>query len=165
MLKVRKLLNKCPYRSPEAVSEAIADLLKDKVVCEIGCAEGDNMTFMKRFCKRVFGFDYDPKRYQPAIDRGLDVRYGDYHIQQIPEAEVYYFWPDDTYECPMLIEKIIAQGKPCTIVAAADEGWKPEVPCILDCHKRFGGEVRKVKFHEGDGDRENGTFHLLIVRS
>ena len=86
--------SKSPWRSPMVVSEAISDIIKDKVVCELGCAEGDNMVFMARYANEVIGFECDTKRGSVAEKRRLKVIYGDYHKDKIPKADVYYFWPN-----------------------------------------------------------------------
>lgn len=155
-------INKCPHRSPMAVSEAIQDIVKDKLVCELGCAEGDNLMFMARFCERAFGLDNS--RHQQAIDRGLDVCYGDYRKDPIPFADVYYFWPDDgEKDNEFLVNKIISQGNKCTIVVAGDTGYPKEIPSVKRCAENNNGELRRVPFDEGEGHRENGIFLLAII--
>ena len=161
--KIGSPVNKCPFRSPMAVSESLADLIKDKTVFEIGCAQGDNLIFMSRFCKKVFGFDNKQDRCLIAQSRGLDAIYGDYRIDDFPKADVYYFWPNKCEDNEFIINKIFAQGNPCKIIVAADDGFAPEVPNIKKCVDKFGGEIRKVRFYEGDGHRENGTIYLAII--
>ncbi len=95
-----------PYRSPKAISESIKEIIKDKVVCDLGCGEGDNMVFMSKYAKKVVGLEYSD-RINPAIERGLDVMRGDYYeldFDDFPKADVYYFWPlngdeDNKYLC------------------------------------------------------------------
>ena len=53
---------KPPYRSPEAVSENISDLINGRIVCELGCGAGDNIIYLMRFAKKVFGLDINPER-------------------------------------------------------------------------------------------------------
>ena len=74
-----KPVSECPHRSPMAVSDFVKDLIKDKKVCELGCAEGDNIVFMSRYAKEVVGLEYDDSRLNVAIARGLSVTKGDYY--------------------------------------------------------------------------------------
>jgi len=37
-------IRETPHRSPLVVAEALKDVLTGKIVCDLGCAEGDNMT-------------------------------------------------------------------------------------------------------------------------
>jgi len=152
-------VNKCPYRSPMAVSDAIADIIKDKVVCELGCAEGDNLGFMVRYAKRVFGTECLRRRYVHAQERGFEVLIQDYRIDPIPAADVYYFWPDDVErDSEFLVQKILSG----TIIAAGDEGYPPESPVI----KRIAqsGRLIEVPFNEGEDHREQGVFLLALVK-
>lgn len=160
-----KTYSKCPHRSPIAISDSIKDLLKDKKVCELGCAEGDNLVFMSRYAREVVGLEYDPHRISVAEERGLNVTRGDYYQDTLPSADVYYFWPNDgVKDNEFLVEKIYANEDFCgTIIVAGDTGFPPEPPVVKKCAEKWKGVIREVKFHEGDGDRENGTFILAII--
>jgi len=156
-------VSKCPFRSPKAVSDAIKDLIQDKLVCELGCAEGDNLVFMSQYAKKAIGFEYMPRRYQVAQQRGLDVIVGDYYKDDVPEAEVYYFWPDDgERDSEYLIQKLLEKpGFNGTIIVGADTGFPPEVPSLRRC--AAWGEIREVPYNEGPGHREHGVFLLAII--
>lgn len=156
-------VNKCPYRSPMAVSDAIADIIRDKVVCELGCAEGDNLAFMGRYAKKVFGIEYLPRRYHHAQKRGFEVLIQDYRNSPIPDADVYYFWPDNVKrDSEYLVSKILKnQEFDGTIIAAGDAGFPPDSPVIKRIAK--SGRLIEVPFNEGNGYRENGIFLLAIV--
>jgi hypothetical protein len=154
---------KPPYRSPMAVSDAIKDLIKDKVVCELGCAEGDNLVFMARYAKKVIGFEYMKRRYQVAQKRGLDVTVGDYYKDPLPDADVYYFWPDDgEKDSEYLVQKLLKKpGFNGIIIVGADPGFPPEVPSLGRCAR--WGQLIEVPYDEGKGHREHGTFLLAII--
>jgi len=157
--------SKCPFRSPEAISEAIQDIIKDKVVCELGCAEGDNMVFMSRYAKKVIGVDNNQTRLNKAIERGFDVVNGNYY-HVLPKADVYYFWADKgTIDNEPLTERIYStpdfEGY---IIVAGDIGFQTEPPAVKKCAERWNGELREVKFCEGSGVRESGTFILAIIK-
>ena len=172
-----KTFSKCPHRSPMAISEAIEPIIKNKVVCELGCAEGDNMVFMARYAKEVIGLEYDSERYDAAIKRGLNVVVGDWYECEFPKADVYYFWPNDgVKDNPFLVEKIYSnEDFKGTIIVAGDSGFidgiasssthEPcEVTSVKQCVEIWGGELMEVDFDEGNRHRENGTFILGIIK-
>ena len=172
----RNIFSKCPFRSPEAVSHAIKDIIRDKTVCELGCAEGDNMVFLSRYAKKVFGFDNKEERYEVAKKRGLDIRALDYRNEDVPLAEVYYFWPDEGYkDNDYLIRKLISNKDfKGVIVVAADSGHtgirlggphRAESMVVRQCADYWGGEIITVPFNEGDGYRESGEFILAVIKS
>ena len=171
-----KIFSKCPHRSPEAISVAVKDIIQDKIVCELGCAEGDNMVFMSRHAKKVFGFDNKEERYEIAQKRGLDIRALDYRNEDVPLAEVYYFWPDEGWlDNDFLIRKLVSNKDfNGTIIIAADCGHtgirlggphRAESMVVRQCAEYWGGKVMTVPFNEGDGYRESGEFILAIIKS
>ena len=156
MVKVQPPVNKCPHRSPQAVSDVIKDIIQDRIVCELGCAEGDNLFFMSRYAKQVKGFEYMERRYRVAQQRGLDVTVGDYYKDELPEADVYYFWPDDgERDSEYLVQKILSKpGFNGTIIVGGDTGFPPEIPSLKRCAKL--GRLVEVPYNEGSGHREHG---------
>jgi hypothetical protein len=147
------------------VSHAIKDLIQNKVVCELGCAEGDNMVFMSRYAKKVIGVEVNPKRYKPAQDRGLEIIVADYLHDDIPEADVYYFWPNlPDRDNEFLIDKILSNDSfNGTIIVGGDTGFPPDPVTINKCLSKFGGVLREVPFNEGPNGRQSGVFLLAII--
>ena len=160
-----KPVSECPHRSPMAVSDFVKDLIKDKKVCELGCAEGDNIVFMSRYAKEVVGLEYDDSRLNVAIARGLSVTKGDYYKDDLPAADVYYFWPNDgVKDNEFLVNKIYSNDKfKGTIIVAGDTGFSPEPPTVKKGAEKWGGEIKEVEFNEGNGHRQSGTFILAII--
>lgn len=149
-----------------AVSEAIAPIIKGKIVCELGCAEGDNMVFMSRFAKKVIGLEVKGERRQHAEKRGLDVVNGNYYSEDtdLPEAEVYYWWPNNPADHEHLVQRIYSNSAwEGTIIIAGELGYRNEPDLVRQCTKKWGGTLMEVDFHEGDGNRENGTFLLGVI--
>lgn len=158
----------CPKRSPKAVSEAIKDIIAGKVVCELGAGVGDNMMFMSLYAKEVIGFEYAAVRYEIAHQRGLNVIVGDYFKDDLPEAEVYYFWPDKALkDNEYLMRKILSNENFWgTIIIAADSGAPAKVKEVYEverCAKISGGRIMKVPFNEGNGRRQRGVMTLAII--
>ena len=155
-----------PYRSPKAAIDSTSEFIQDKVVCDLGCAEGDTMVFMSKYAKEVIGFEFDKTRGSVAEEKGLNVIYGDYFKDDLPEAEVYYFWPDEgAIANDFLINKIHStEGWSGTIIVGGDSNFHPE-PAILDeCVRKWKGDLKKIEWREGDGYRQGGTFLLCVIK-
>lgn len=163
MALMQSPVNKCPYRSPMAVSETIKHLIQGKKVCELGCAEGDNLFFMARYAKEVIGFEYLERRYKVAQQRGLNVVVGDYYKDPIPDADVYYFWPDDgEKDNEYLVQKLLNKpGFDGIIIVGGDTGFPPEIPSVKRCSQ--WGTLLQISYNEGTGHREHGVFNLAVI--
>lgn len=161
-----KTYRDCPYRSPMAISVAIKDIIEDKVVCDLGCAEGDNMIFMSRFARHVKGLE-SSDRIKVALERGLDVVRGDYYQIELPNADVYYMWPDNgPIDNVFLVKRIMANPDfKGHIIVVGDYGCPPEPATVSLCAKVWGGELREVEFNEGKGYRQSGKFILAVLKA
>jgi len=159
---------KTPYRSPLVVVDAIKDIIKDKVVCELGCAKGDLFPIFSKYAKEVKGLEYKPKYVDFCREQGYNVIQGDWDIDELPEADVYYFWCYNYSQNEPLIERILdKKGFKGKIIAASDATFKehPEVQTIKECNDRWGGELVIVPFNEGSEYRQSGEFVLTIIDS
>jgi hypothetical protein len=85
----------------------------------------------------------------------------------LPSAGVYYFWPDDgAGDDEFLVHKILSnQEFKGHVIVAGDYGYSPEPPAVRACAERWGGELREVKFSEGAGWRQSGTFILAVLEA
>lgn len=157
-----------PFRSPRAVSEALQDILRGKVVCELGCAEGDNLVFMSRYAKSVFGMERQARRYALAQERGLEIVVGDYLKDPIPDADVYYCWPDNASTDDEAVVSRIVTTKPAFaghIVVGGDPQCTlhPEEEIVRRLAEQ--GELREVPYDEGSDVRQHGIFLLAVLRA
>ena len=120
------LIRKVPARTPIIISYKIRKLVKNKIVCELGCAEGDNMILISQYAKKVIGLDINADRIAFSKNRNLDIRLSDYRIDSIPSADVYYFWPSNSFrDSPYLIWKIINNSNSnCIIISGCDNAVK-----------------------------------------
>tara|TARA_Y100001935_G_scaffold102380_1_gene85052 strand:- start:211 stop:837 length:627 start_codon:yes stop_codon:yes gene_type:complete len=158
-----KLITLPPRRTPAVISDEISTIIKDKVVCELGCAEGDNMLLMGRYAKTINGIDLNKERLKHAINRNLDVKKLDYRINKLPEADVYYCWPSNGLrDIPFLIWKIYkANKKKSIVIFGADASVKSEK--FISQFLSFFFDLRKIKYDEGNAHRQSGVFHLNII--
>lgn len=156
-------LRQTPYRTPEAVSAAMKDLIKGKVVCDLGCAEGDHLAFLSRYARKVIGVENDAARYIHAVNRGFEVVVGNYLSCELPDAEVYYAWPDDGPRDNRVLVTRLKEKQPCTLVLAADRGFPYEVQPVEKLAEDYGGRLMEVSFNEGPKPRQSGIFLLCVL--
>lgn len=84
-----------PTHTPLEVAEEIKDLIKDKVVCDVGCGDGLFMREMAKHAKEVFGIEQDEELCELATRNGLNVYHTDAFFEPLPKADVYYIWTKD----------------------------------------------------------------------
>jgi hypothetical protein len=159
-----KAIRQAPFRSPRAISERFADLVKGKVFCDLGCAEGDNLTFFDRFAKEVIGIDSDKKRLSAAKKRGLRVRLADYFKDDIPIADVYYMWPDCPEQHFPLVKRLKKLKLTGILILVSELSWKGDKSHIVeDCARQFNGKVIDVAFNEGKKHRQSGVMRVGVI--
>lgn len=82
--------------TPPEVATLISDVIKDKVVCDVGCGEG---TFMEALRANgavdLIGIEEEEDWAYKAADKGFRIMLGSSWFQPLPEADVYYLWSRD----------------------------------------------------------------------
>jgi len=115
-----------PYRSPLKVAEVLKDIIKDKVVCDVGCACGDLMFEFSKYAKKVVGVEHEEKRAKIARERGFEV-----YENTVPDADIYYVWVGD-WGLPDVMEKL--KGKKGRLILSEEDrrselgGYEIEIP-------------------------------------
>jgi SAM-dependent methyltransferase len=150
MDRPRLILN-YPWRSPSIVPATIQNIIKDKVVCDVGCAYGDLLVELSKFCKRAIGVENDKERLCVARQRGFEVE-----EVSIPLADVYYVWIGEA-SLPWVLETLKDRSG-LLILAEGDiqkhlGGYELEI--IID--EKFD-EIAKLEGHES-----RDTFRIQIV--
>jgi hypothetical protein len=79
-------------QTPPEVADLISDVIKDKVVCDVGCGGGSFMVEMARYAKEVIGIEEEEEWGRHAANRGFDVYGNNVFFHPLPEADVYYIW-------------------------------------------------------------------------
>ena len=131
-----------PDRSPLNIAFVLKDIIKDKTVCDIGCACGDLLIEFSKFCKNVLGVERNKDHLYVARARGLVV-----NENEIPDADVYYVWANADG-----LEDIMQKMKNKKgILVLSEESRNPVL----------GGYEIEVPLLEHDENRKN--FHLQIV--
>jgi len=121
------------------------------------------MLLMERFAKKVIGIDLKIDRLEIAIKRQLNVKKSDYRLDNLPEADIYYFWPSNVLrDTPYLIWKIMKRKESYGAIifgsgsSIRSERFSSFIFSIFSCFK-------KIDYDEGKGHRQSGTFHLNII--
>ena len=82
--------------TPDGVAELIADVIKYKVVVDVGCGEGNFMeALVKNGAKDCIGIEEEESWAYKAADKGFRILIGSSWFQPLPEADVYYLWTKD----------------------------------------------------------------------
>lgn len=144
-----------PYRSPHAVIEIIKDVIKDKIVCDLGCGAGDLMIAMEKYAKKVMGIEKNGLTIHEVNKRGLDITEGDVFTDKIPEADVYFFWIEKSLYAPIL--KRIKKG---IVIFGADPAIAEDIEIA---RLELKGKWREINYNEGEGLRQKGIFKVFIT--
>lgn len=115
-----------PWRSPIEIPGLVKNYLKGKTFCEIGCGEGDLLKEFAKYADKAYGIEHNSDYFQ-ALDKVNDEhdnievikgfisiypnQEGDLKIEDIPKADVYYFWISEGTD-EILIDKL----PPSTII-------------------------------------------------
>lgn len=82
--------------TPPGVAELIADVIKDKSVCDVGCGEGTFLESLREHgASTLIGIEEEKEWAYAAADKGISVFMGSSWFQPLPEADVYYLWTRD----------------------------------------------------------------------
>ena len=160
-----RCVSRVPHRSPEAVIDALSNLLHDKVACDLGCGDGDIMVFMSRYARRVVGIELPGGQMRRAALRGLDVVAGDMLVEDFPPADVYYVWISQHLNL-FVVKKLLSDDSfhGIIVVAMGDRQTLDRQPEFKEFAHTFC-ESRLVPYNEGDGPRESGTFGLVTINA
>ena len=163
MNKNINLLTKPPRRTPIIVSQKIKFILKNKIFCELGCAEGDNLALVNEYAKRVIGIDINVDRIHFAKERNLNVEICDYRIESIPRADIYYFWPSNSLrDTPYLIWRLISKMHHNRVIIFGCDNAVKNDRIISYIYSIFSKRLT-FRYNEGSGFRENGFFSINII--
>lgn len=82
-------------QTPAEVADLIKDIIKDKVVCDVGCGGGSFMVAMAKHAKEVIGIEENEDWAWTAAEKGFKVYGENTFFYPLPEADVYYLWSKD----------------------------------------------------------------------
>src|SRR3990167_11161349 len=84
-----------PGHSQLGIAELVKDIIKDKIVCDIGCGQGELMKEFSKYAKTVFGVENTEEVAKIAESKGFKVLHQDSFYEELPPADVYYLWTRD----------------------------------------------------------------------
>jgi|TARA_R110000824_G_scaffold82768_10_gene207486 SAM-dependent methyltransferase len=120
------MVEKYPWRGAAVVAHALAPYIQGKVVCDLGCGGGDLAWLMGRWAKEVVGVEFDSNRLDKAlvpsparVRDNVTFKKLDYFASPIPDADVYYFWPNEAMSLLPLMEMLEEREKPLLLIGGA----------------------------------------------
>jgi hypothetical protein len=137
------------HSTPNEIADLIKDIIQDKIVCDVGCGDGTFMKALSKYAKSVIGIEYDPKNYEMAQKKGLNVFFYDsffvpLHTYITPPPDVYYLW---TRDCMGVYLKAKEEGTHGTFIFG--NSARPSTKAFLNL---LDAEVRETKIPFGDKD-------------
>jgi len=81
--------------TPIEVVEIFKDIIKDRVVCDVGCGNGELMEEMAKYASLVIGIEEQIDISKIASDRGFTVYVRNTFFEPLPRADIYYLWTKD----------------------------------------------------------------------
>lgn len=82
--------------TPPQIADVLKDIIENKVVCDIGCGDGDLLVAFKKHAKDVIGVEEVGLLAKAARSRGLNVISDNFFFTPIPKANIYYSWTRDS---------------------------------------------------------------------
>lgn len=82
-------------QTPDEIADLIQDIIKDKVVCDIGCGGGSFMKSLSRYAKEVHGIEEEREWAEIAGEKGFEIMMENAFSFPLPKADVYYCWSKD----------------------------------------------------------------------
>jgi len=76
--------------SPTEVAEALAPMIKGKVVCDLGSHTGKFGADLNKYAEKVICVDKEKSDLEQCEKRGLEGVHGDIFDIEYPDADVYY---------------------------------------------------------------------------
>ena len=170
----KSMLEDYPMRGPAAAVYGLRPYIEGKIVCDLGCGGGDLLWLMGRWAEKAIGVEYDSGRYRKAMEQrgeldNVTVRCLDYFSEPIPDADVYYCWPNDPVTIERLIAALSEQHAPTTLIMGSRLIWieceregKPftygngnvRAPNFLSLLNKHGGEIVSFPYRESTAIRD-----------
>ncbi len=92
------------------VAETLSDILANKSICDLGTEKGGQLAAFSTYAREAKGIEISYDSYLISKARGLDVVLGDYTIDKIPVADIYYYWPYNFKILPTLVGELLVVG-------------------------------------------------------
>lgn len=167
-------IDSCPVRSPLLVADHLVELVRDKIIFEVGTRNGDILSCVSRFAKVAYSAEIQPEYCEKLRQRNLTVLCGDFttldfsSLSNIPD--VFFWWPmaaDDQNDAWLShvrhqLSNVIPRTQERIAVIGFDHQWPRDMKnkkFMLQKYK--DAEEHVIHFAEGDGPRMSGKFSLV----
>jgi len=171
-----KTFDSVPSRSPLKVIEVMIPYIQNKIVCEIGCKQGDILYGISKYAKECIGYEIERDFIENAKTHNYEcpteIILGDFfkgdNLNQLKKSfnpEVFYSFSHGKWYIPWF-ENVHKHFPSSTIITAADPGntriqaGADERGWINKLNDKYSGELLEVEYSE-KGQRAN-TFILHI---
>ena len=152
-----------PYRSPLDAAKALKFLIEDKVVCDLGCGDGDMLqAFVDNGAKDAVGIERSLELVHRTRAKGFDCVYGNMLDEPLPIADIYYIWVEAQRVFDTFVNIWNKTQKAVFVIADYDirsqdverlGGVVITVPYLED-------ETRQIK---GTTFEKEGTWNMTII--
>ena len=163
-----------PVRSPLLVADHLVELVRDKIIFEVGTRNGDILSCVSHFAKMAFSAEIQPEYCEKLRQRNLTVLCGDFttlnfsSLSSIPD--VFFWWPmnaDDQNEAWLShvrqqLFNMTQNAHEHVVVIGFDHQWPPDMRNKELMLKKYAdAKERVIHFAEGEGPRMSGKFSLV----
>ena len=169
-----RAVDACPLRSPLLVADHLVELVRGKIIFEVGTRNGDILSCVSHFAKMAFSAEVQPEYCEKLRQRNLTVLCGDFttlnfrSLSHIPD--VFFWWPmiaDDQNEAWLShvrhqLSSVAPSAHERIVVIGFDHQWPRDMKNKkVMLHKYKDAEEHVIHFTEGDGPRMSGKFSLV----
>lgn len=170
-------IDEYPVRSPLAVADFLAPIVRGRKFTEIGTRNGDVMGCLQHFARSVMAIELDKAYCRKLRERGFEVLCKP--VEQatpsdLGDADVYFWWPmwsptQNEAWLRLLISAHRRTGmKPAVAFVAHDTHWAPDMATLKRLAPYYHAtNVTRIFFDEGDTPHtptgrpgQWGVFHM-----
>jgi 2'-5' RNA ligase len=146
------------------VFSSLAEIIKDCVVCEICCGNGECLAAMKPIAKQVFGVEKGVFCLWHAIRKRVKIIVSDCYIDPLPSADVYLIRIRPTTSVYFLIHKLLSNREfHGTIIIMGDASDNKQQMIARHC-ARIGGH-RKIEVNTFGSNENTGVFDVVVIKT
>lgn len=151
--------------SPVEVAQALAPMIKGKVVCDLGSHTGKFAADLNKYAKKVICVDKEKKDLKKCKKRGLETVQGDIYEIDLPKADIYYAYVhiyDSTKIVDALDKGILILSYPKARFKQKDyPKWIESYPFQIDIP--FKPTKRHEKFKGGEFKNEKPIWRIMLM--
>eukprot|EP01001_Neometanema_parovale_P006289 NODE_2660_length_1369_cov_89.569021_g2528_i0.p1 GENE.NODE_2660_length_1369_cov_89.569021_g2528_i0~~NODE_2660_length_1369_cov_89.569021_g2528_i0.p1 ORF type:complete len:435 (+),score=34.43 NODE_2660_length_1369_cov_89.569021_g2528_i0:50-1354(+) len=152
--------------TPLVIQSWLPEFGRGKVFCDVGCREGDLLSKVRPFAKRVVCIEQDPERAKVASSRGIPTVVGNLFNMTLPKCDIFWIWIGQLLNVRMADFLASAVKYPTMLLVGGDTSYAEAgeyTGSQQPLQKKYGGTVFKFPYDEGDQYRNFGVFTILAL--